>query len=108
MGRSNSGERERYWRQLIARQELSGRSIATFCQNEGVSPGSFYNWRRRLAEREQEGRQAAGFVAVPISTSPADPCEVVLANGRRVVVPVRFDARSLGAIIAVLEGEAAC
>jgi transposase-like protein len=38
------------WRQRIERQLASGLSIAEFCRTEGVSPHSFYVWKRKLRE----------------------------------------------------------
>lgn len=108
MGRQRSEERERHWRVLIARQEASKLSVAAFCREEDVSPYSFYSWRRRLKRRDQEDPASGQFVAVAIPTVTAEPCQVVLANGRRVVVPSQFDASSLREIIAVLESISSC
>lgn len=38
----------RLWRQRLRRFEQSRLTIAAFCQTEGVSPASFYYWRRIL------------------------------------------------------------
>ena len=46
------GERERVWREVIRDQAVSGLSISAFCRNREVSPASFFNWRRKLADRE--------------------------------------------------------
>jgi hypothetical protein len=48
MARRTSGERERFWRDLIGRQPASGLAIAPFCKREGVSQCSFFSWKRRL------------------------------------------------------------
>ncbi len=41
--RRNSEE----WRELVARQMESGLSVAAFCEREGLSAVSFYQWRSR-------------------------------------------------------------
>jgi peptidoglycan/LPS O-acetylase OafA/YrhL len=33
------------------RQEQSGQSVRAFCQQQGISEHSFYQWRKRLAEQ---------------------------------------------------------
>lgn len=56
------------WGQLLSRQAESGQSVEAFCRGEGVSPASFYRWRRQLAER------AASLEAAhqsPVSSVPA-------------------------------------
>lgn len=53
MARSAS---EGLWRERIAAQARSGLSALAYCDQEGVSPQSFYAWRRRLqlAKSNQE------------------------------------------------------
>jgi transposase-like protein len=48
MSKKTSGERERFWQDLIERQSASGLSIARFCKQAGVSANSFFVWKRRL------------------------------------------------------------
>jgi hypothetical protein len=36
-----------FWRQLVAKQQQSGISVRTFCQQHGSSEYSFYYWRKR-------------------------------------------------------------
>ena len=54
-----SGERERFWRELLARQVASGLSVRRFCGLEGVSEPSFYQWRKRLGPTTQQKKNAA-------------------------------------------------
>jgi len=44
----SGAERERYWRGVLDRWAASGASVTAFCEREGVSTASFYNWRKRL------------------------------------------------------------
>ncbi|HZL28529.1 MAG TPA: hypothetical protein VFC39_18545, partial [Acidobacteriaceae bacterium] len=39
------------WQERLARFQRSGTSIAQFCRDEGVSPPSFYIWRRKLRRK---------------------------------------------------------
>jgi transposase len=54
MAKRTSGERERFWRDLIGRQSSSGLSIAAFCDQAGVSANSFFVWKRRLGSQARE------------------------------------------------------
>ena len=58
MARYGDVERERYWRGVLEDQALSGLSISAFCRDQEVSPASFFNWRRKLADRELEREDA--------------------------------------------------
>jgi hypothetical protein len=49
------------WRDRLERFRSSQMSVAQFCQFEGVSQPSFYQWRRRLAMERADG---AAFGAV--------------------------------------------
>jgi hypothetical protein len=61
MAKKASGERERFWRDLIERQPASGMSIAQFCKQSGVSANSYFVWKRRL--RRQIGEPERGHRA---------------------------------------------
>lgn len=85
-----SGEREAYYRGLLAEQEASGRSLSAFAAERGISQWTLYDWRRKLRGKRRTRRRAADFVAVDIvggSRGWADSLEVVLADGVCVRVP---------------------
>ena len=61
MATTRSADRERYWREVIERQEVSGESIVGFCAGEGLSLASFHAWKRRLRPpRRKSGRSTKG------------------------------------------------
>lgn len=41
------------WQQLIDAQQSSGLSQKAFCQQEGLSIGTFTNWKRKLNDDEE-------------------------------------------------------
>ena len=47
-GQKNIG-RETYWRSVFQEHADSGLSIRRFCQTNGISEGSFFAWRKKLA-----------------------------------------------------------
>src|SRR5690349_8706784 len=65
--RTSESARER-WRDRLARWRGSDLSISEFCFREGVSPPSFYQWRKRLQRRPnlRRGRTASSPVLVPV------------------------------------------
>ena len=93
------------WRARLARYRQWGGSIGQFCEREGVTAATFYQWRRKLDEGSAEvSRQrrpmvetAPQFLAVRIEQ--AEPVELELPNGVKVRVPVGA-GRTLEAVLA--------
>ncbi|HVT30414.1 MAG TPA: hypothetical protein VHE81_20555 [Lacipirellulaceae bacterium] len=50
--KNRSGEREAYWRDVVARFGTSGLSVRRFCRRENLHESAFYFWRRTLADRD--------------------------------------------------------
>lgn len=97
MGRGVSGAAV-VWRERLRRFRASGMTVARFCEVEGVSQPSFYQWRKRLAD--DSGRTARPVfqqvVVTPTVGSPA--LRVRLASGTEIEV----DAEHLEVIRAVV------
>jgi transposase-like protein len=106
MSRRGNSEREQYWRGVVRDQPASGLSISEFCRQREVSAASFFRWRRKLGQRQQED-SAAKFVSIELAPPPAHAgqpsFEVVLPDRCRIIVPARFDADSLRELLGVLE-----
>lgn len=117
MGRRRSRQGEQYWRGVLERQGKSGQNIRGFCRANGISEGSFFNWRRklgRLGTRSAMSRQAEGreivptpFVSLklPAAAGPDGVIELLHPRGHVVRVPAGFDAESLLRILEVLDRE---
>ena len=104
-----SKKTESRWRAVVRDQEASGKSVREFAQLRGLAPASLYWWRsqlRRRGARQREGLQLARVTVVDAKTSgtrPSDGFEVLLGNGRRLLVPRDLDAVTLRHLIATLE-----
>ena len=103
MSQSRRAIREQ-WRKRIAQQQSSGKSVAAFCRDGGVSENSFYFWKRHLREAD-----AATFVELKTSAAAvpeARPAriEVRLSGRRRLLVRRGFDRDLLIELVRVLEG----
>jgi transposase-like protein len=66
-------ERERRWRELVARRSDSGLSVRAFCAQEGVPETAYHYWRRELAARDAALSGQASTAAVVRSKTTADP-----------------------------------
>jgi transposase-like protein len=54
MARKNGAEKELRWREILNRQADSGLSVCKFCATEGISEASFYAWRKKLRQRDND------------------------------------------------------
>ena len=98
-------ERRELWRQRIAQQEQSGRSIRAFCLSESIAPHAFYYWRQQLREKKRPVRFAL-LQTKPSSKSAPVSIELVLTGGDRLHIP--SDAAMLRMVLSVLrEGKTA-
>lgn len=92
MARSADAAKGREWSERLRRFERCDLTVAAFCEAEGVSTPSFYQWRRKLDSRVIEVAPAAArvtrpeFVPLRIATpgSAGAPVEIHLPNGARV------------------------
>ena len=60
------------WQRRIVQQQRSGLSIAAFCRKEGVSPGSFHAWKRKLGGRGSATQSPQGRTAAEAPRWPTD------------------------------------
>jgi transposase-like protein len=86
------------WRERIRRYERSGLTVTRFCEQEGVSAPSFYQWRKRFAAHPAPDRRPAQRdQQAPISQQPAfrqltlapggGVMSIELAGGARMELP---------------------
>jgi transposase len=66
------------WVERLARFATAEQSVAAFCAAEGVSPNSFFYWKRQLAGLAVAGPEPC---FLPVRVTPAAPVEVVLPSG---------------------------
>jgi len=58
------------WQQRLERFDQSELTIAQFCQLEGYSTASFYQWRRKL--RQSPRLKDGAFIPVPVDSKLTD------------------------------------
>ena len=107
MAKTRSADRQRYWREVIERQQASGQNIVGFCSKEGLCPASFHAWKRRLRRpKHGTGRRSAKQALVPVQivsgpTDDAGRLEVQWPGG--VVLRIQgCDTQTISAVVAAL------
>ena len=117
--------KEQLWRRILRRHQQTDLPVSAFCQREGLKVANFLWWRRELNRRDREktgplpdssikqpAEQPAGPAFLPVRVidaglalpRPAPPIEIVLPAGSTVRGAPGFDPRTLGQVLAVLEG----
>ena len=94
-------DRAVHWRELLERQAQSELTVRDFCEFEGVSTASFYNWRRRLAERLDD---APAFVPITVAQPQTNSCvEIVLSDAVTIRVPEGTARQTIVDVLAAVE-----
>jgi putative transposase len=85
------------WRERLRRFARSGLTVTRFCQEEGVSAPSFYQWRKRLsshlaidaADAADKMRDAGSpaFQQFAVMTGPSAGVAIELRSGTRIELP---------------------
>ena len=108
MGRLVDQGKHCEWSERIRRRQESRLTVAEFCEWEGVSVASFYNWQKQLRGTKSRGQSVASvtpegrsqrsvqkgsFLPVHVmqvggTALPATRIEIQLTNGVRVFVPI--------------------
>src|SRR5690242_4661782 len=94
------------WSERLQRFARCDLTVAEFCQSEGVSPPSFYEWRRKLrspkaaiaAPSKPSSRQTFLPVHLVAPTPTSAPVEIDLPNGARVRLG-SVDASLMAAVV---------
>lgn len=120
MARDTDGTTAKRWRDRLARWRESGLSVSEFCWREGVSPPSFYQWRKRLRRSPHSGNRSAGapvFLPVEVvgSAGESSPLarggsegalvEVVMPGGATVRIGSQVDESRLRSVLRAVVAE---
>jgi transposase-like protein len=98
MARKSSVERRRFWQNLVAHRQATGRSVAQVCAEAGVSKASFFAWQKRL---RPPGRKRGAAVPPPKSAPPHRAASTPPASP---LVPVRIVDDRTAALVITLPG----
>ena len=98
MARMPDPAKREEWRRRLLEFDRGNWTVAAFCRRVGVSPATFYQWKRKLGrEAADHGKPTARLGSgppaappvrfIPIELTGQPSIEVHLANGTRLLVP---------------------
>lgn len=117
------GERRRYWSdddklRIVEESFIGHRQAAATARRHGICRSLLTTWRRQYRNGELGSCRPVSFAPVTVTNAPApqtnsgDCCpsldcqvEIVLPNGRRVILPVGVEPEALARILAVVDGQ---
>lgn len=120
---ATEGERRRYWSdddklRIVEESFIGHRQVAATARRHGICRSLLTTWRRQFRNGVLGASGAVSFAPVIVTKAPApqtnsvDRCpskdcqvEIVLPNGRRVIVPEGVEPEALARILAVVDGE---
>jgi hypothetical protein len=108
MTRRTHEESIKYWGDLIREQQASGWSIRQFCDNRKILQGSFYKWRKQIAESASpDNHSGDSLMPVTVVNQPtkahASPIEVRVDDSFSVLVRSGFDIDTLCQVVRALQ-----
>lgn len=105
-------DKERFWRDVIRRQQRSGQSIRGFCRQEGLSEPSFYAWRHELKQRggsqrtgqpQRRPARRPAFVSVQLAAgtipTAVGPIECLLPSGVVLRLPPEMEPAAIASLL---------
>ncbi len=106
-------ERRQFWQMVIETWRDSGMPVSKFCKTEGLSEGTFYNWRKKLSGRHLQRNKHAdpspsAFIEVAMPKSNHAPLELVLSSGHTLRISSTADNKTLSNVISVLRQAGLC
>ncbi len=106
-------ERRQFWRMVIETWQDSGISISKFCKAEGLSEGTFYNWRKKLfgvhsRQNELADQSPSAFIEVAMPNRHHAALELVLSSGNTLRISSTADNKTLSNVISVLRQAGLC
>ena len=98
----NSTSRGDYWRAQIEVQERSGKSVAQFCKDKGLTEQAFYFWRKRLRNQQPVRFALLETEEVRQRSAAEVSLELVLATGERLRIGAGVETATLRRVLEAL------
>ena len=111
--KKSNNQKRQFWQMAIETWQNSGMSINKFCKAEGLPESTFYNWRKKLTDRQsQTNKQAAkkpsAFIKVAVPKSNYAVLELELSSGNTLRIRSGADNKTLSDVLSVLHREGLC
>ncbi|MEM1228867.1 MAG: hypothetical protein AAGJ40_24550 [Planctomycetota bacterium] len=100
MSRSPDPARRQLWRERLDRFAHSNLSVVQFCQQEGISAPSFYQWKKKHAQATEAPTPA--FVPLSLGHNVEPQARLTLPGGATIDLQGRHDQEELCQLLAAV------
>ena len=107
-GQANSNnEKQQFWQMAIKTWRDSGMSVSKFCKAEGLAEGTFYGWRKKLADgqsqtNKQNDLNSSAFIELTMPKNDPVALELVLSSGNTLRISPTADSTTLINVLSAL------
>ena len=103
----SNNERRQFWQMVIETWQDSGLLVSKFCKAGGLSEGTFYNWRKKLAgghsqRNEHADPSPSAFIEIAMPKRNPAAFELLLSSGHTLRIGSTADNKTLSNVISVL------
>ena len=109
----SNNEKRQFWQMTIKTWRDSGMSVSKFCKAKGLAEGTFYNWRKKLADgqsqtNKQKNLSSSAFIELTMPKNDPVALELVLSSGNTLRISSGADDKTLSDVLLVLHREGLC
>ena len=109
----SNNEKRQFWQMTIKTWRDSGMSVSKFCKAKGLAEGTFYNWRKKLADgqsqtNKQKNLSSSAFIELTMPKNDPVALELVLSSGNTLRISSGADDKTLSDVLLILHREGLC
>jgi hypothetical protein len=102
MSRSSNLQLLAVWHERLTRYAATDQTVAQFCRDEGVSTPSFYQWKKKLGEKNLARQAPPPFVPLTLSMPQQQATTLTLPGGASLDLPVELSRKRLTEVLAAV------
>ncbi|KKL99014.1 hypothetical protein LCGC14_1818640 [marine sediment metagenome] len=112
--KESKNDQQQFWQMVFEIWQDSGMAVSKFCKAEGLSEGSFYNWRKKLAKANAPGAdkqtvlRPSAFIEVAMPKNNPAALELVLSSGNILRISSAADSKTLINVLSALREVRLC
>ncbi len=109
----SNNEKRQFWQMTIKTWRDSGMSVSKFCKAKGLAEGTFYNWRKKLADEQSQTNKkkdlkSSAFIELTMPKNDPVALELVLSSGNTLRISSTAESTTLINVLSALSEVGLC
>ena len=109
----SNNEKRQFWQMAINTWRDSGMPVSKFCKAEGLTEGTFYNWKKKLTDgqsqtNKQKDLNSSAFIELTMPKNDPVALELVLSSGNTLRINSTADSTTLINVLSALSEVGLC